>query len=288
MKSLAYPAALVLLVACDGNSYSSPKDTSATDTGNLITDSGADSGSDTQDSGSDTGTDTGRDTSDTGDTGGGGGGNDPCINSYDPVDVTGGVREYTITMSIGAGTSAQENYGGTPGGLYDVYENMSLPDGSSWTVDTYISCRASGSNTGMYITEWQGTTAGSPPSSAMRYLPAEADMGTVGNWSYSFTAGIDPLGLGLPTEVSFEGTFAEIGFETVELYDGTFFEAYHVRNTFSETADFFGTPFNQTGTIDAWYVKGLGLVKETIVNDADGAVVLDRTLSGYYGGLSPE
>jgi hypothetical protein len=24
------------------------------------------------------------------------------------------------------------------------------------------------------------------------------------------------------------------------------------------------------------------------VNDADGAVVLDRTLSGYYGGLSPE
>lgn len=284
MKSLAYPAVLVLLVACDGNSYSSPKDTSATDTGNLITDSGTDSGTDTQDTGADTGTDTGRDTSDTG----GGGGDDPCINSYDPVDVTGGVREYTITMSLGAGTSSQENYGGTPGGLYDVYENMALPDGSSWAVDTYISCRAAGSNTGMYITEWQGTTAGSPPSSAMRYLPAEADMGTVGSWSYAFTAGIDPLGIGFPTDVAFEGTFAEVGFETVELYDGTFFDAYHIRNTFSETADFLGTPFNQTGTIDAWYVKGLGLVKETIVNDADGAVVLDRTLMGYYGGLSPE
>ena len=127
-----------------------------------------------------------------------------------------------------------------------------------------------------------------PPPFQFSLECARDDMGTVGSWSYSFTAGIDPLGIGFPTDVAFEGTFTEVGFETVELYDGTFFEAYHVRNIFSEAADLFGTPFNVTGTVDSWYVKGLGLVKETIVNDADGAVVLDRTLMGYYGGLSPE
>ena len=279
MKSLAYPAALVLLVACDGNSYNKPAtDTAATDTGDRITDSGTDSGTDTQDTGADTGTDTGRDTSDTG----GGTVDDACINPYDPVNVGGGVREYTIMMSLGAGTSSQENSGGTPGGLYDVYENMALPDGASWTVDTYISCRASGSNTGMYITEWQGTTAGSPPSSAMRYLPAEADMGTAGSWTYSFTAGIPVLGF--PVDLTFDGTFTEIGFETVELFDGTFVNAYHVRNVFTETS----VVGNQASTVDSWYVKGLGLVKETIVNDMDGSIILDRMLSGYYGGLSPE
>jgi hypothetical protein len=292
VKVTLYPVALSLLVACGGGTYSQPnKD----DFGDLDT---ADTGGDTQDT-QDTGDtqdtqDTGdtqdtQDTGDTEDTGGGGSSLDACINPYDPVNVRNGYREYDVMLGGAfAGTSTQENFGEayTSDGedAYDVYEEMNS-DAGVWTVDIFVTCRGTGSQTGMFYAEWQSPNGGSPPSAAMRYLPAEADMGSVGSWTYSFSTSVTTDFGDIDVDAS--GTIEEIGFERVVLFDGASFNAYHVRNTLHEDIVALGSAYPQDAIIDSWYVKGLGLVRETIENTTDGTMVLTRELTGY-GEFSPE
>jgi len=291
VKATLYPALLTVLVACGGNTYSQPKDDDfATDTADTASE---DTATDTQDTAEDTGTggDTGEDTGG-GDTGGDTGSGNPldaCINAYDPVNVRNGYRSYDVMLGGAfAGASTQENFGEayTSDGeeAYDVYEEMTS-DAGVWTVDIFVTCRGSGSQTGMFYAEWQSPNGGTPPSAAMRYLPAEADMGSVGSWTYSFTTQVT-TDLGA-IDVDASGTFEEMGFERVVLFDGASFEAYHVRNTLHEDISAMGQAYPQDAIIDSWYVKGLGLVRETIENSADGTMVLTRELTGY-GEFSPE
>lgn len=289
MKVFLYPASLALLAACEGNTYSQDKpinDTGFVDSGDTTDTSDTTDTTDTSDT-----QDSGRDTSDTGDTGGGGG-SDPCINSYDPVDVVNAYRAYDVMLAGAfAGTSTQENFGEayTSNGeaAYDVYEEMTS-DAGVWTVDTFVTCRATGSQTGMFYAEWQSSGAGTPPSAAMRYLPAEADMGSVGSWDYNFTTSVDADGSGLfLIDVEVSGTFEEVGFERIVLFSGSEFNAYHLRNTVHEDISAVGQAFPQDAVVDQWFVKGLGLVRETIENTADGTMVLTREITGYDG-FSPE
>jgi hypothetical protein len=159
-----------------------------------------------------------------------------------------------------------------------------------WDTTQYVQCGWDGP--GMFLQGWEGTvtysyediplagsivTELSPPR---MYLPAEADIGSSGSWSYSYTDSmlIDAgTGSTTPLTQNITGTYTESGFEEYTLYDGTVVEAYKLVNEYSSSD---GTT-TVTGTIEQWWVKGLGLVKESHIRD--GSELSAKELTAHTG-----
>ena len=60
--------------------------------------------------------------------------------------------------------------------------------------------------------------------------------------------------------------------------------AYKVTNTFVRNGNPpFGAPMPASGYIEQWYVKGLGLVKEVTIDDAQPDPILTKELVSYSG-----
>lgn len=297
MRTLLYPAVLLLAVGCSGNTYNQdPKlDSGDLDTGSDTDDTDTD---DTDDTGDTQDTDTGavdtgdtQDTDDTGDTQDTGdtdtGSSSMCTHAWDPLDQSGYSREYDVSVGGSAGTGLQESdgLGWTNSGIqaYLMWDEVTSST-LGWKGDIYIGCDVDG-DPGLYMVEWYmdlslGTVSGIP-TSPRKYLPPETDVGNGSTWTYAYTTDVD-MGFGFPMTMSVTGTYEDRGFEDVTLFDGNTYTALHIRNDY--TMDM-GTGTPTVGTLDQWYVEGLGLVRELNVDSA-GSEVMTRELTRYYG-LTP-
>jgi len=154
-----------------------------------------------------------------------------------------------------------------------------------WEAINYINCSAS-HPTGLFLTEVDlglslmgGAASPAVFSTPRMYMPAEADIGNAGSWNYNYSTSID-LGMGAMS-VSSSGTYEEIGFESVTLFDGSRVNAWHVQQTYNTQLSG-SLPQSFEGTIDSWWVDGLGLVKEVNL-DNTGSTFMTRELTGYSG-----
>ena len=285
MKTFSLPLfAALLAVACKGPTYD------VKDTGPLPdtqeTDTDTDSDTDT-DADSDTDADGDSDTDADGDSDTDADA-DLCSHNYEVADDAGWIKDWAVTVtnplmgSTDSGTSTQESYGrgytsdGDPAWL--LFENASAGV-SSWMSQTYITCGTDGSLAVAQIDLDLGGTGSAPAilSSVRKYLPAESDMGNGGSWNYNYSTSATMMGM--PVTVTASGTFSEAGYDSYEFPDGTRTNAYHMIQTYD--LDLGG--FQQiSGTIDAWYVDGFGLVKELNV-DSTGATFMSRELTSWSG-----
>jgi hypothetical protein len=84
--------------------------------------------------------------------------------------------------------------------------------------------------------------------------------------------------------VNYEGTFVEAGISSMVLDTGDEVMAYKVTNTFVRNGQPpLGAPMPASGYIEQWYVKGLGLVKEVTIDDAQPEPILTKELTSYSG-----
>jgi hypothetical protein len=138
--------------------------------------------------------------------------------------------------------------------------------------------------------EASGTSFGSllaALDSPRKYLPAEAEIGTIGSWSYSYSSIVSYSGFDVTVDVS--GAYSELGTESITLYDGSTYDAYHLFNEYTLTATIASFGYELTsydGELEQWWVEGLGLVREENTNLNDGSSVMSRELTGYSG-LTP-
>ena len=117
-------------------------------------------------------------------------------------------------------------------------------------------------------------------------------VGSSGNWNYNYTTtmvttqdggGAGEAG-GETSSINYEGTFVEAGISSMTLATGEEVMAYKVTNTFVRNGQPpFGAPMPASGYIEQWYVKGLGLVKEVTIDDAQPDPVLTKELVSYSG-----
>jgi hypothetical protein len=125
-----------------------------------------------------------------------------------------------------------------------------------------------------------------------RFLPPEYAVNSSGNWNYNYTTTLvttqDGGGAGdageTTSSINYEGTFVEAGISSMVLETGDSVMAYKVTNTFVRNGSVpFGAPMPESGYIEQWYVKGLGLVKEVTIDDAQPDPVLTKDLTSYSG-----
>jgi hypothetical protein len=178
---------------------------------------------------------------------------------------------------------------------YRVDTNLSAGS-EGWDGATYYSCDSSG--TGLFMEEWNVNMAvdlglGTPIdlalngvlSSPRKDLPAAADMGSAGSWSYNYTISVDNELM--PIEIPTSGTYQEMGFTTINVAAGTFNNAYCVSNTYTQdrsALDAFGMG---GGKINAYstlcYAEGIGLVKEETIDSTSSEIIMVKELASYSG-----
>ncbi|MCK6507975.1 hypothetical protein L6R53_32180 [Myxococcota bacterium] len=296
------PALLALLACTRGNPYNQGLDPTLDDTGTGSTDGGtAGDGGGSDGGGGDGGTDGGGTDGGGGDGGGATGGSD-CPHDYHPLATPGWTKTYDATFSFSGqaakGTATEMGLGATtlPDGSSGwAYQDATTTSGESYDVTTYVGCNVGGDE-GMFVVGWEGSydmliggflampyAVDAELSPARKYLPAGYELGAVGSWSYVYTLNVLATGdTGGPQSnpYSISGAYAEAGFQDITLFDGTTVNAYKLVNTYTKT-DQTGQAVN--GYIEQWWVRGLGLVKETHVNMDTGSEIASKTLTGYTG-----
>jgi hypothetical protein len=114
------------------------------------------------------------------------------------------------------------------------------------------------------------------------YLPDPDLIGTGISWDYSYDLSIsDPFGLGTMSTVPVEGTFTDLGMETLEI-EGETMSAWRIGNHYTiewSATDGIG-PFTEDVTAEAntWWVEGLGMVQEDHTNTETGELLLEKLL----------
>jgi hypothetical protein len=295
VKLVIYPALMLIAAGCSGNTYQQkPPDEIGHDSGGSgdsggDTDTDADADSDTDaDSDADSDTDSDTDTDTDTDT-------DPalCTNTYDPLEAPGYIRYYDVRVFDSPGTGQQEGWGtgyGPTGDPAYVMNDQVSTDQAGWDGSVYIGCDVGGIP-GMYMEEWdvsaETSTVGSLgslssiPSDPRRYLPSDAEIGSGASWSYSYSSSVTYSSL--PLTMTVDGVYSELAPETVTLFDGTSYTAYHLLNEYHMDVSSLTT---YDGEDEQWWVQGLGLVKEVNTNLNDGSEIMYRELTGYTG-LTP-
>ena len=209
--------------------------------------------------------------------------------------MSGWSKEYSVTYQGSEGTAYEEGLGATTTAdgtaAYAYTDRVVTAQGENdYDITLKVACDVE--DEGLYVLEWGGNFtyllfAGFPVEGTIdadlishrRYLPPSYAVGFKGSWSYDYYLNMNVVSDGSPTPLNSQstGTYSEVGFDTMTLFDGTEVEAYHLTNTYSITGD---VAFS--GYIDQWWVKGLGLIKETNTAD-DGSVLLNRELAAYSG-----
>ena len=284
MRMIRLLPVAVLLTSCTGTTY---------DQGNPIdVDTAAEADADT-----DTDTDTDADTDTDTDT-------DPdvelCTNAWHPIHVSGWSKSFTALYEGASGTATEQGLGLSPSAgegesLYQYRDAIYNEGGEGYDVNVTVACDPAGQE-GMYMQGWSGqysymifdiipVTDGVDAihSSPRRYLSPEYAVGAEGSWEYDYTLQITqyPQG-GKPAQVSRQvsGVYQDAGFVTITLFDGTSVEAYKLTNNFL-MMDEFGQ--QQDGYIEQYWVKGLGLVRESFEDQTQGTILMEKELSSYSG-----
>jgi len=246
------------LIGHDSGTTESDADTDADSDTDADADSDTDSDADADaDSDADSDTDTDTDTPTT----------DLCTNSWDPLHEGYWIRYYDMTYNGETATGQQEGYGASWWNgvdAWEVYDEVSTNSGSGFAGTVYYGCDWGG-QAGLYMLGWNMSVSmfglpftGSAEADRPRmYLPAESDMGTVGSWTFNYSESVSFKGI--PLTLTASGTYTERGTEILRLPDGNDYNAYHLFVEYELNNGISVT----TGTIDQWYVQGLGLARET-------------------------
>ncbi len=285
----------ISLFACGGGTYNQgSKIVDDDDTGEVD-----DTGSDTADT-EDTETGDTEDTEDTEDT------TPPepelCKTDYQPIHEGGWTKTFLASFEGKTAQAQIQALGETTfnGNTVYAYKDVITDENQGgWDVTSYVSCDE---ETGLTLVGWSGVSTemlelipGFPIpqvrnieatlNPGRNYLPAEFATGGLGSWEYNYSLDMmvdDNSGNGpQPFSQQMSGRFDEYGLDNeLTLFDGTVVSAYKINNSFSIT-DSFGQL--QEGYIEQYWVKGLGMVKETYINPADQSVILSKELSAYTG-----
>jgi len=288
-----------VLGACGGGTYNQggkivTEDTSVDDTGSDQTE---DTGDETEDTAEN------EDTGDTEDT------DIPeaCINNYHPIHIPGWSKTFTAEYEGSTSTVIIEGLGETDWNgetLYAYHDQNTDSEGLGWDVTSYVRCDE---ELGLLLVGWSGTYSaanaladlGFPPdvynidatlTPPRNYLPPEFAVGGIGSWDMSYNLNMNIVGAdGTPQQQVrlTEGDFQEVGAQNpYDLPNGDTVEAYKVNISFTvtETSNPLASPSD--GYIEQYWVKGLGMVKETYINPADQSIILSKELSSYSG-ISP-
>jgi len=292
----------ILLAGCAGGSFNQGKDLLGDDTGpddggGGGVGGGGNGGGDGGNGGGDGGGNGG------GDNGGGDGGGDVCKTDYHPIHQTGWSKTFAITWKGATGSGSESAVGAVslPGGAqgYQYRESLSTP-GMAWDVVVTVGCNSVPGDEGMYILNYEGDftmnvfdilpipgTLSATLNPHRKYLPPEYAVGGVGAWSYSYTSTIAAaLDSGGPQngDISAQGSYTEAGIANLVLQTGETVPAYKLINEFTTTTTLLGAPVPASGYIEQWWVRGLGLVKETAYDYADTSVpLMTRDLTAYSG-----
>ncbi|MFT5682049.1 MAG: hypothetical protein ACI8RZ_002967 [Myxococcota bacterium] len=287
---------LALLAGCSGNSFNQGTEPTG----------GSDSGDTTTD-------DTGDTTDDTGDTNSGddSGDTDPvvedCTNAWHPVHLSGWTKTFTATYEGASGTATEVGLGATTGPdgeyYYRYQDTISNTSGSGYDTTVTVACDL-GADEGMFMLGWEGTytyllfefipmtdQVSATHSNPRRYFSPEWAVGSEGTWDYGYDLNIVQYAAGgkKPSYVlqQVSGTYADAGIADLELFDGTTVTAYKLtNNSLIVSKNKFGST-KQDIYIEQYWVKGLGLVKETFEDQTEGTILLSKELSAYTG-LTPE
>ena len=276
----------IVILGCGKASYNQGTDgwDTGVDTGTDTTDT-----SDTDTTDTDTDTDTDTTTVELGD----------CGNMWDPVDITGWTKSFTVVEDGIYGTGSMSGSGQTWDGagyeVYQVEDSVSLDSGEGYNMSVYFSCDLNG-EPGLFITGWEGSYSGdSGPMNIQgtdnpgrKYLPAADEIGNIGSWTYSYDLQLLSDGTDLGA-VATSGTYVELGMVDVEI-GGTTYSGYRLTNTYHmEFGGFSGMgEFIRDGYIDQIWVQGLGLVSEQHDSSFDdgSSSSMTKTLDSFTG-LTP-
>ena len=220
--------------------------------------------------------------------------------AWDPVELDGWTRVYDVKYKAKKGTETHTGAGldvdsdGNPMFIVDIESGV---EGAA--AGTYgYACDLD--EPGAYLTEANTSMSlgmlGELPilitnNPAYRYLPGAGTIGSEGSWEYSYSKSMAIEGL--PLELPMSGLFVEMGFESVTTPAGTFKNAYHVTETYTEDRSALSM-FEMLGIdasnieafSDRWYVEGIGLVKEKTVDVNDPSVVLSEHVLKSFKGLT--
>jgi len=284
---------LALLTGCTGNSYNQGYEPVSTDTGDTTAD---DTGDTTADDTGDTTTD------DTGDTV-----PKDCTNAWHPVNETGWSKTFTASYEGSTGTATEVGLGATtsPDGefYYQYQDSISNSGGEGYDVTVTVACDL-GADEGMYMIGWEGTytyllfdfipttdQVEATHSSPRRYLSPEWAIGSEGSWEYAYDLNINQYmsGSHKPTQViqQVSGTYSDAGMTDLTLFDGTTVTAYKLTNNSLIISDNGFSTSEQDVYIEQYWVKGLGMVKETFEDQTEGTILMTKELSAYSG-LTPQ
>ena len=217
----------------------------------------------------------------------------PSCHPWDPIDVTGAQWVYQSTYTFivqgapqgDSGTETVQTGGVTTFEGANVFRRLGEFAGSQFQVEWsgYDNCAVDGNvDHGSMAADNGGklelTTINSSP---VVYLPAEPDVNVGATWTSSFTQDVDING----TLDSYQATWTweVVGVESVVVPAGTF-DAVHVHADY-ESEDPLGP---HEGTLDTYWVEGLGLVRWDEQRPSEGGQYILRELQSYSGPLAPQ
>ncbi len=265
-------------------------DTATTDTSEADTDTDADADTDT-DADADADSDTDADTD-----------FQACPSSWQPVDQSGWSKVFDVEWRGASGSGTIEGLGPASEADTFKYRDSISTTSEGFDVDVLVGCDGS-SGEGMYVYQWEGDVtvfmystmlmdyyASVVSSPARLYLPSDAEIGNRGTWDYNYTLTVtyqEATSAKIQSgHVDFSGSYVELGFTDIQLFDGTTVEAYLLTNSYTATVQEY-TTWTVNGYIEQWWVRGLGLVSEYHTNADTGEVIMTRELAAYSG-ITPE
>ncbi len=217
----------------------------------------------------------------------------PSCHPWDPIDLTGAQWIYQSSYQFivqgqpqgDSGTETVQTGGVTTFEGATVFQRLGEFAGSQFQVEWagYDDCAVDGNHDhGSAANDTGGklavTTVNSSP---VVYLPADPDLNVGATWTSSYTQDVDINGTAGSYQATWQWEVA--GVVSVTVPAGTF-DAVHVRAEY-ESEDPLGP---HEGTLDAYWVEGLGLVRWDEQRPAEGGQYILRELQSYSGPLAPQ
>jgi len=215
----------------------------------------------------------------------------PSCNPWDPIDVPGASWAYQSAYSFvlqgqvqgDTGVESVETGGTTSFQGYTVYQRDGSFVGAQYSADWwgYNDCGAAGNvDHGSYVEVDYGQletilTVNSPE---VMYLPYEPDQAMGYAWASTYTQSVTSSSLGSDSYSAIWNWTVVHDSESVTVPAGTF-ETVHIQADYT-TADPLGS---HEGTLDTFWVEGLGLVKWDEQRPTETGQYILRELQSYSG-----
>ena len=227
---------------------------------------------------------------------------DICATMYHPIHESGWTKEYIARQNGVEGLAREEGLGTVMENGIEVYQYQDTletyhsswfgTETHGWDMTISVSCNHNDQQ-GMFLLGWTGTFRSDDTwgqwqemtakhDEPRKYLPSEYTLGYEGSWSYDYDILLDVQisGGSYPSAQNISGTYQEVGFQSITLFNGEVVDAYKLVHSFTMNTE---DGDSIQGYIEQYWVKGLGLVKEVYINPIDASEILSKELSAYSG-----